>query len=179
MNPAESHLCPNFLTCAAPDYQKIITSSSTHRDHTSSPKVVENIGNPLSPYAVTKYVNELYADHFGKTYGFKTIGFRYFYIFGKRQDPNVAYTAVVPKWTSAMLINEDVFINGDGETSRDFCFIENAVKANLLSAVAKNDAKNQVYNIAVCERTSLSNLFEAIKTALAANGKYYDRSATF
>ena len=154
-------------------------SSSTYGDHPALPKVEENIGKPLSPYAVTKYVNELYADVFAKTYRFKTIGLRYFNIFGKRQDPNGAYAAVVPKWTSAMLKNEDVFINGDGETSRDFCFIENAVQANLLSAVAKDDAKNQVYNVAVGDRTSLNDLFEAIKAALAANGKYYDRSAVF
>ena len=154
-------------------------SSSTYGDHPALPKVEENIGKPLSPYAVTKYVNELYGDVFAKTYGFKTIGLRYFNIFGKRQDPNGAYAAVVPKWTSAMLKNEDVFINGDGETSRDFCFIENAVQANLLSAVAKDDAKNQVYNVAVGDRTSLNDLYEAIKTALAANGKYYDRPAVF
>ena len=154
-------------------------SSSTYGDHPALPKVEENIGKPLSPYAVTKYVNELYADVFAKTYDFNAIGLRYFNIFGKRQDPNGAYAAVVPKWTSAMLKNEDVFINGDGETSRDFCFIENAVQANLLSAVAKDDAKNQVYNVAVGDRTSLNDLYEAIKTALAANGKYYDRPAVF
>lgn len=154
-------------------------SSSTYGDHPALPKVEENIGKPLSPYAVTKYVNELYADVFAKSYGFKTIGLRYFNIFGKRQDPNGAYAAVVPKWTSAMLKNEDVFINGDGETSRDFCFIENAVQANILSAVAKDDVKNQVYNVAVGDRTSLNDLFEAIKTAIAENGKYYDSPAVF
>jgi len=152
-------------------------SSSTYGNHPALPKAEENIGKPLSPCAVTKYVNELYADVFSKTYGFKAIGLRYFNIFGKRQDPNGAYAAVVPKWTSSMLKNENVFINGDGETSRDFCFIENAVQANLLSAVAEDDAKNQVYNVAVGDRTSLNDLFEAIKTALAENGKYYDRSA--
>jgi len=154
-------------------------SSSTYGDHPALPKVEENIGKPLSPYAVTKYVNELYADVFAKTYEFNAIGLRYFNIFGQRQDPNGAYAAVVPKWTSAMLKNEDVFINGDGETSRDFCFIENAVQANLLSAVAKDDAKNQVYNVAVGDRTSLNDLFEAIKAALAENGKYYERPAVF
>ena len=154
-------------------------SSSTYGDHPALPKVEENIGKPLSPYAVTKYVNELYADVFAKTYRFKTIGLRYFNIFGKRQDPNGAYAAVVPKWTSAMLKNEDVFINGDGDTSRDFCFIENAVQANLLSAVAKDDAKNQVYNVAVGDRTSLNELFEAIKAALAENGKSYYKPAVF
>ncbi|MDO7344483.1 NAD-dependent epimerase/dehydratase family protein, partial [Acinetobacter baumannii] len=94
----------------------------------------ENIGNPLSPYAVTKYVNELYADVFTRTYDFKCIGLRYFNVFGKRQDPNGAYAAVIPKWTAAMIQGDDVFINGDGETSRDFCFIENTVQANILAA---------------------------------------------
>jgi len=172
----------NMLVAAKDAQVKSFTyaaSSSTYGDHPALPKVEENIGKPLSPYAVTKYVNELYADVFARTYGFKAIGLRYFNIFGKRQDPNGAYAAVVPKWTSAMLKNEDVFINGDGETSRDFCFIENAVQANLLSAFAKDDAKNQVYNVAVGDRTSLNDLFEAIKTALAENGKYYDRPAVF
>jgi len=172
----------NMLVAAKDARVKSFTyaaSSSTYGDHPALPKVEENIGKPLSPYAVTKYVNELYADVFAKTYDFNAIGLRYFNIFGKRQDPNGAYAAVVPKWTSAMLKNEDVFINGDGETSRDFCFIENAVQANLLSAVAKDDAKNQVYNVAVGDRTSLNDLYEAIKTALAANGKYYDRPAVF
>ena len=172
----------NMLVAAKDAQVKSFTyaaSSSTYGDHPALPKVEETIGNPLSPYAVTKYVNELYADVFAKSYGFKTIGLRYFNIFGKRQDPNGAYAAVVPKWSSAMLKNEDVFINGDGETSRDFCFIENAVQANLLSAVANADAKNQVYNVAVGDRTSLIELFEAIKTALAENGKYYDRPAIF
>lgn len=119
------------------------------------PKVEENIDKPMSPYAVTKYVNELYADVFAKTYGFKTIGLGYFNIFGKRQCANGAYAAVVPKWTSAMLKNEDVFINGDGETLRNSCFIENADQANPRSAIANDDAKNQVYNVAVGDRTSL------------------------
>src|SRR5690606_12636268 len=111
-------------------------SSSTYGDHPALPKVEENIGNPLSPYAVTKYVNELYADVFASTYGFKTIGLRYFNVFGKRQDPNGAYAAVIPKWTASMISGADVFINGDGDTSRDFCFIENAVQANILAALA-------------------------------------------
>lgn len=112
-------------------------SSSTYGDHPALPKVEENIGKPLSPYAVTKYVNELYADVFARSYGFKSIGLRYFNVFGKRQDPNGAYAAVIPKWTAAMVRGEDVLINGDGDTSRDFCFIENAVQANLLAATAK------------------------------------------
>jgi UDP-N-acetylglucosamine 4-epimerase len=144
-------------------------SSSTYGDHPALPKVEENIGKPLSPYAVTKVVNELYADVFAKTYGFKTIGLRYFNIFGKRQDPNGAYAAVIPKWVSAMLNNEPVYINGDGETSRDFCFIENAVQMNLLGATAKSDAKNEVYNVAVGDRTTLNELFVAIKEGLSVD----------
>lgn len=155
-------------------------SSSTYGDHPALPKVEENIGKPLSPYAVTKYVNELYADVFAKTYGFNTIGLRYFNVFGKRQDPNGAYAAVIPKWTAAMIQDEPVFINGDGETSRDFCFIENTVQANLLAAtIDRPDAKNQVYNVAVGDRTTLNQLFEAIQLALKANGACYDNSPVY
>ncbi len=144
-------------------------SSSTYGDHPALPKIEENIGKPLSPYAVTKVVNELYADVFAKTYNFKTIGLRYFNIFGKRQDPNGAYAAVIPKWVSAMLRNDAVYINGDGETSRDFCFIENAIQMNLLAATAHDDGKNEVYNVAVGDRTTLNHLFNAIQEALAEN----------
>ena len=154
-------------------------SSSTYGDHPALPKVEENIGKPLSPYAVTKYVNELYADVFAKTYGFKTIGLRYFNVFGKRQDPNGAYAAVIPKWTASMLLGDDVFINGDGETSRDFCFIENAVQANLLAATANDEAKNEVYNVAVGDRTTLNDLYSALQAALAQNGKPYGKSAVY
>ncbi|MBE0369263.1 NAD-dependent epimerase/dehydratase family protein [Pseudoalteromonas aurantia] len=142
-------------------------SSSTYGDHPALPKVEENIGNPLSPYAVTKYVNELYASVFARTYGFKSIGLRYFNVFGKRQDPNGAYAAVIPKWTSAMIKGEDVFINGDGETSRDFCFIDNVVQMNILAATAKNEAKNEIYNVAVSDRTTLNDLYEAIVEGLS------------
>jgi len=142
-------------------------SSSTYGDHPALPKVEEHIGKPLSPYAVTKVVNELYADVFAKTYGFKTIGLRYFNIFGKRQDPNGAYAAVVPKWVSALLEGETVYINGDGETSRDFCYIENTMQMNILSATANDNAKNEVYNVAVGGRTTLNDLFSAIKSGLA------------
>lgn len=145
-------------------------SSSTYGDHPALPKVEENIGNPLSPYAVTKYVNELYAGVYAKTYGFKTIGLRYFNVFGQRQDPNGAYAAVIPKWTAAMIQGDDVFINGDGETSRDFCFIENTVQMNILAATASDEAKDEVYNVAVGDRTTLNDLFSAIKTALTKNG---------
>ena len=155
-------------------------SSSTYGDHPALPKVEENIGKPLSPYAVTKYVNELYADVFAKTYGFKAIGLRYFNVFGKRQDPNGAYAAVIPKWTAAMIAGDDVFINGDGETSREFCFIENTVQANILAATTADDAaKNQVYNVAVGDRTTLNDLYRAIQAALAENGVNYTKDAVY
>lgn len=154
-------------------------SSSTYGDHPALPKVEENIGNPLSPYAVTKYVNELYADVFARTYGFKAIGLRYFNVFGQRQDPNGAYAAVIPKWTAAMIAGDDVFINGDGETSRDFCFIENTVQANILAATASDEAKNQVYNVAVGDRTTLNDLFNAIKASLNANGVSYSKEPVY
>lgn len=154
-------------------------SSSTYGDHPALPKVEENIGNPLSPYAVTKYVNELYAEVFARTYGFKSIGLRYFNVFGKRQDPNGAYAAVIPKWTASMIAGDDVFINGDGETSRDFCFIENTVQANILAATANDEAKNQVYNVAVGDRTTLNDLFNAIKAALDENGVNYKKEPVY
>ncbi len=142
-------------------------SSSTYGDHPDLPKEEDKIGNPLSPYAVTKLVDELYAGVFARTYGFKTIGLRYFNIFGYRQDPAGAYAAVIPKWVAAMLHNETVFINGDGETSRDFCFIDNTVQANILSAMADHpDATDQVYNVALNDRTSLNELFNAIRDEL-------------
>ena len=142
-------------------------SSSTYGDHPALPKVEDNIGRPLSPYAVTKYVNELYADVFARNYGFGSIGLRYFNVFGPRQDPDGAYAAVIPKWVASMLRNEPVFINGDGETSRDFCFVDNAVQANLLAALTNDaDAVNQVYNVAVGDRTSLNELYELLRTNL-------------
>ena len=142
-------------------------SSSTYGDHPGLPKMEDVIGKPLSPYAVTKYVNELYADVFARCYGFKTIGLRYFNIFGPRQDPEGAYAAVIPKWIAAMIKGEAVYINGDGETSRDFCYIDNAVQANLLAATTQNpEAVNQVYNVAVSERTTLNQLFESIRALL-------------
>lgn len=138
-------------------------SSSTYGNHPGLPKVEDVIGKPLSPYAVTKYVNELYSDVFARTYGFKTIGLRYFNVFGPRQDPNGAYAAVIPKWIASMIKGEPVYINGDGETSRDFCFIENVRQVNLLAALTENpDALNQVYNVAVGDRTSLNQLYQQI-----------------
>jgi UDP-N-acetylglucosamine/UDP-N-acetylgalactosamine 4-epimerase len=154
-------------------------SSSTYGDHQALPKIEYNIGKPLSPYAVTKYVNELYADVFAKTYGFKSIGLRYFNVFGKRQDPNGAYAAVIPKWTSAMIVDEEIFINGDGKTSRDFCFIDNTVQMNVLAATAADEAKNEVYNVAVGGRTSLNELFSVIKDSLARNKVNYERAVTY
>ena len=145
-------------------------SSSTYGDHPALPKVEANIGNPLSPYAVTKYVNELYAGVFARSYGFKSIGLRYFNVFGQRQNPNGAYAAVIPKWASSMIKGDDIFINGDGSTSRDFCFIENAVQANLLAATADVRAKNQIYNCAVGDRTNLNELFNMIKNSLIEHG---------
>ena len=143
-------------------------SSSTYGDHPDLPKVEDRIGKPLSPYAVTKLVNELYAEVFARAYGFKSIGLRYFNIFGPHQDPEGAYAAVVPRWVAAMIRGEPVYINGDGETSRDFCYIANAVQANLLAATtAHPDALNQVYNVAVGDRTTLNDLFRAIRDALA------------
>lgn len=171
-------------------------SSSTYGDHPGLPKVEDVIGKPLSPYAVTKYVNELYADVFARSYGFQAIGLRYFNVFGPRQDPNGAYAAVIPKWTAAMIDGADIFINGDGETSRDFCFVANAVQANLLAATAEllplpsgegwgeckvgsESSRNQIYNVAVSGRTTLNTLFEEIKTALAANGVHYAKTPTY
>jgi UDP-N-acetylglucosamine/UDP-N-acetylgalactosamine 4-epimerase len=142
-------------------------SSSTYGDHPALPKVEHTIGKPLSPYAVTKVVNELYADVFAKTYGFQTIGLRYFNVFGRRQNSNGAYAAVIPKWVESMIQGEEIIINGDGQTSRDFCYVDNVVQANILAATVNNsDALNQVYNIAVGEQTTLTALFIAISSRL-------------
>jgi len=145
-------------------------SSSTYGDHEALPKVEDRIGKPLSPYAVTKYVNELYADVFARAYGFSSVGLRYFNVFGRRQDPDGAYAAVIPKWISAMLKGDAVHINGDGETSRDFCFIDNVVQANILAALAGDEAQNEVYNVGVGERTSLNALYAMIQTSLQSLG---------
>ena len=135
-------------------------SSSAYGDHPGLPQVEEVVGKLLSPYGVTKYVNELYAAVFARCYGFGTIGLRYFNVFGPRQDPEGAYAAVIPKWTAAMLKGEEVFINGDGNTSRDFCYVDNAVQANLLAAATDNPrAINQIYNVAVGEQTTLNELY--------------------
>jgi len=178
----------NMLTAARDAKVKSFTyaaSSSTYGDHPGLPKVEDTIGIPLSPYAVTKYVNELYADVFARCYGFNTVGLRYFNVFGPRQDPNGAYAAVIPKWIASLIESQPVYINGDGETSRDFCFIANVVQANLLAATACSTPAvpaslpllleegrgggsphspiespvNQVYNVAVGDRTSLNELY--------------------
>ena len=139
-------------------------SSSTYGDHPALPKVEDQIGKPLSPYAVTKYVNELYADVFARTYGLESVGLRYFNVFGPRQDPNGAYAAVIPRWFEGLCQGVPPQINGDGETSRDFCFIDNTVQANLLAATTENPAAiNQVYNVAVGGRTTLNELFGYIR----------------
>jgi UDP-N-acetylglucosamine 4-epimerase len=143
-------------------------SSSTYGDHPALPKVEDQIGNPLSPYAVTKYVNELYANVFGRTYGTESIGLRYFNVFGPRQDPNGAYAAVIPQWIAALIRNQPLRINGDGETSRDFCYIDNVVQANLLAALAGKEAVNQVYNVALNDRTSLNQLHKMMCEELSA-----------
>lgn len=143
-------------------------SSSTYGDHPGLPKVEEVIGKPLSPYAVTKYVNELYADVFARVYGLESIGLRYFNVFGPRQDPKGAYAAVIPLWIGSLLDSRPCYINGTGDTSRDFCFIANTVQANILAATSTHpEAVNQVYNVACGDRTTLTELYELIQTYLA------------
>ncbi|MFD2872530.1 SDR family oxidoreductase [Mucilaginibacter ximonensis] len=137
-------------------------SSSTYGDHPGLPKVEDKIGNPLSPYAVTKYVNELYASVFSRTYGYHTIGLRYFNVYGPRQNPNGPYAAVIPLFIQAALKGKPAYINGDGETSRDFTFIENAVQANIKSLLLPEISEHQVINIACGERTTLNQLWNAI-----------------
>jgi UDP-N-acetylglucosamine/UDP-N-acetylgalactosamine 4-epimerase len=142
-------------------------SSSTYGDHPDLPKTENKIGNPLSPYATTKLVNELYAAVFARTYEFKCIGLRYFNIFGKRQDPNGSYAAVIPKWVASIIHDEDVYINGDGTTSRDFCYIDNTIQMNLLAATSKDDgASDQIYNVAFNDSTSLNELYNMIETRI-------------
>lgn len=187
----------NMLVAARDAKVKSFTyaaSSSTYGDHPALPKVEDAIGKPLSPYAVTKYVNELYAEVFARSYGFNTVGLRYFNVFGPRQDPNGAYAAVIPKWTAALLQSDAVYINGDGETSRDFCYVANAVQANLLAATARSSLPltlgecrgegspspfNQVYNVAVGDRTTLNILFGLLRDNLAAHGVSADTEPVY
>jgi UDP-N-acetylglucosamine/UDP-N-acetylgalactosamine 4-epimerase len=173
----------NMLVAARDAKVKSFTyaaSSSTYGDHPALPKVEDTIGKPLSPYAVTKLVNELYADVFAKCYGFETIGLRYFNVFGPRQNPNGAYAAVIPKWAGSLLAGEPVYINGDGETSRDFTFVANAMQANILAATnTRPEARNQVYNMAVGDRTTLNDLFKLIRDNLTAHGVSADTQPVY
>jgi UDP-N-acetylglucosamine/UDP-N-acetylgalactosamine 4-epimerase len=149
-------------------------SSAAYGDHPGLPKVEETIGRPLSPYGAGKHMNELYADVFGRCYGLETVGLRYFNVFGPRQDPDGAYAAVIPKWIAAMLRGETVYINGDGETARDFCYIDNVVQANILAATVGNvDAVSRVYNVALGDQTSLNQLFRSLAELLS------ERDASF
>lgn len=166
----------NMLTAARDAKVKrfvYAASSSTYGDHTDLPKIEERIGKPLSPYAITKYVNELYAEVFGRVYDFHPIGLRYFNVFGPRQDPNGSYAAVIPKWLASFINNDPIYINGDGETSRDFCYIDNVVQANILAGcIISSQAVGQVYNIACGQRTTLNELFQLIRNELENAGRY-------
>ena len=148
-------------------------SSSTYGDSKELPKREEKIGNPLSPYAANKLADEIYAAVFARTYGFKATGLRYFNVFGPRQDPNGAYAAVIPKWTAAMIEGQPVTINGDGQTSRDFCYVANAVQANIRAALAPDEVQGEVFNVAVGERTSLRELFAKLSEALERHQVHY------
>ena len=163
----------NMITAAKENGVKrfvFASSSSVYGDSEELPKVEERTGNLLSPYAVTKYVNELYMGVFQKCYGMEAIGLRYFNVFGKRQDPNGAYAAVIPKWIGQILNNEDLFINGDGETSRDFTYIENVIQANILAGTTDNsEAFGQAFNTAIGGRETLNNLHAAIVKGLKEN----------
>ena len=149
-------------------------SSAAYGDHPGSPKVEDAVGRPLSPYGAGKHMNELYADTFSRCYGIEVIGLRYFNVFGPRQDPEGAYAAVIPQWIASMLRGETVYINGDGETARDFCYVENVVQANLLAGtIASAEAVNEVYNVAVGERTTLNDLFKLLRASLARRDPRY------
>jgi UDP-N-acetylglucosamine 4-epimerase len=154
-------------------------SSSTYGDEPNLPKVEERIGQPLSPYAATKLANEIFAGVYARSYGFNATGLRYFNVFGPRQDPEGAYAAVIPKWVRAMLRDEDVTIFGDGETSRDFCFVANAVQANVRAALAPDEHQGEVFNVAAGARTSLARLFGLIREGLREHQLHYDREPIF
>ena len=159
----------NILNASMEENVKSFTyasSSAVYGDHLDLPKVEEQIGNSLSPYAVSKHTNELYASVFANCYGFRSIGLRYFNVFGSRQDPEGAYAAVIPRWEDAIHKNADIYIYGDGKTSRDFCYIDNVVQANILAATASLDAKDNIYNIALGEQTSLNELFQLMRNIL-------------
>jgi UDP-N-acetylglucosamine/UDP-N-acetylgalactosamine 4-epimerase len=148
-------------------------SSSTYGDHEALPKREEATGNPLSPYAATKLIDEIYAGVWARAYNYRATGLRYFNVFGPRQDPDGAYAAVIPKWVAAMVRGAPITINGDGETSRDFCFVANAVQANVLAALARDEAQGEVYNVAVGGRTSLNQLFAMIRDGLERHQVHY------
>ena len=154
-------------------------SSSTYGDSAELPKREHRIGAPLSPYAASKLANEIYAGAYGKSYGYRSTGLRYFNVFGPRQDPNGAYAAVIPKWTAAMIHQEEITINGDGETSRDFCYVANAIQANVRAALAPDAAQGTVYNVAVGQRTSLLELFDLIRSGLREYQIHYSREPKF
>jgi UDP-N-acetylglucosamine/UDP-N-acetylgalactosamine 4-epimerase len=185
-DPITSHECNvtgflNMLVAARDAKVKrfvYAASSAAYGDWPGLPKVEDEIGRPLSPYGAGKHMNELYADVFGRCYGMETIGLRYFNVFGPRQDPEGAYAAVIPKWVAALLRNETVYINGDGETARDFCYIENVVQANLLAGTTGNaEAVNQVYNVAVGGQTSLNELHAILCRLLAAHDARFRAAA--
>lgn len=154
-------------------------SSSTYGNEPNLPKIENRIGEPLSPYAVTKLVNELYAKNYLRCFGFRATGLRYFNVFGPRQDANGAYAAVIPKWTAAMIEDQDIVINGDGKTSRDFCFVDNAVEANIRAALAPTDSQGEVYNVAVGHRTTLLELFGMLRDELAQLQIHYSRQPVY
>lgn len=139
------------------------SSSSVYGDNPTLPKKEDSIGRPLSPYAATKYIDEIYADTFARVYEMPVVGLRYFNVFGKRQDPSGAYAAVIPLWIRSMLDGKEVFVNGDGSYSRDFCYIENVIQANLLAAMSEKSADGQVFNVAVGDKTTLLELFELMR----------------
>jgi UDP-N-acetylglucosamine 4-epimerase len=166
LTAAKDHSVASFVYAA---------SSSTYGDHPGLPKVEDRIGTPLSPYGLTKWVNELYSQIFESCYGFRSIGLRYFNVYGPRQDPNGAYAAVIPKWIDAMLQGRAITINGDGQTSRDFCFVANAVQANILAALRGARSPHRIYNVAVGGRTSLNELYDYLAERLSTQGFPVDR----
>lgn len=151
-------------------------SSSTYGDSPELPKRENRIGSPLSPYAATKLADEIYAGVYAKSYGFKATGLRYFNVFGPRQDPDGAYAAVIPKWTAAMIGQHHVTINGDGQTSRDFCYVANAVQANIRAALAPDEVQGEVFNVAVGQRTTLLELFDLIRDSLGRHQVHYSKT---
>lgn len=154
-------------------------SSASYGDEPNLPKIEDHIGSPLSPYAVTKLANELYATAFLRCYDFPCTGLRYFNVFGKRQDPEGAYAAVIPKWIAAMISDQPITINGDGETSRDFCYIANVIQANLIASFAEGEARGQVFNVAVGARTTLNMLFSKLRETLGLHQIRYDREPVY